>query len=90
VNRSEARAILVEHGITNRFSLRTVTVWDRTHQVLTIKDWHPREQEASDDLQTTLESQRVSLDFEPVPGYAMITETTMHSTRHAFAKTREV
>jgi len=90
VKRSEARAILAEHGITNRFSLRTVTIWDRTRQVLTIKQWDPDEQEVPDDLRSTLESQRVSLDFEPVPGYTMATETTMHGTRHYFGKTGEV
>lgn len=88
MKRKEAKQVLAKHGITNRFSLRTVTVWDRSHQVLTIKDWDPETQTASDDLVSDLEAQRVRLDFEPVPGYAIVTETTMHSTRHYFGKGR--
>lgn len=90
MTRAEARRILAAHGITNRFSLRTVTVFNRSRQVLTIKQWDPSEQEAPNDLRTTLESQRVRLDFEPVPGYAVITETTMRKQRHQFIKTGEV
>ena len=88
MNRKEAKQVLAKHGISNRFSLRTVTIWDRSHQVLTIKDWDPETQTASDDLVINLEPHRVRLNFEPVPGYVMATETTMYSTRHYFGKVR--
>jgi len=41
MTRKEAKALLTQLGVHNRFSLRSVGFCRETRQVLTVKDWEP-------------------------------------------------
>ena len=63
MTRKEAKAILSNLGVTNRFSLKTVGFSRSSMKVLAVKDWEPNF-ELSSAIKAAFRLHRIIVEFE--------------------------